>query len=168
VWGLLCAMQKMPSRSATRTRIPVPVLVSAVVVLIALVFAIVYLARRPAQTAVTQAQASPEAKAYLPNLQLSEVTMKAAENFMKQQVVEVDGKITNNGPRPLQSVSIYCLFSGVDGREVYRERVPIIPAKGTPLKPGETRSFRLPFDSLPDAWNQALPRMVIAQITFAG
>jgi hypothetical protein len=25
----------------------------------------------------------------------------------------------------------------------------------------------MPFDTLPDGWNQALPKMVIAQITFA-
>lgn len=156
----------MASPLATGRRIPVPVLVAAVVVLIALIVAGVYLARTPAHTDSTQAAASAEAKAYLPYLQLSDVSLKAAENFMKQRVVEVDGKITNNGPRPLESVSVYCLFRGVDGREVYRERVPIIPAKGTPLKPGETRDFRLPFDSLPDTWNQALPMMAIAEITF--
>jgi hypothetical protein len=157
----------MPSSSATRTRTSVPVLVSAVVVLIALIVAVVYLARTPAHTGSTQTAASAEAKAYLPYLQLSDVNIKAAENFMKQRVVEVDGKITNNGPRPLESVSVYCLFRGVDGREVYRERVPIIQATGTALKPGETRDFRLPFDSLPDTWNQAMPTMAIAQITFA-
>ena len=158
----------MPSPSATRTRFPVPVLVSAVVVLLALIAAVVYLARTPPTTTGMQGPASAEAKAYLPHLQLSDVSMKAAENFMKQRVVEIDGKISNNGPRPLESVSVYCLFSGINGREVYRERVPVVPAKGTPLKPGETRSFRLPFDNLPDTWNQALPRMAIAQITFGG
>ena len=35
------------------------------------------------------------------------------------------------------------------------------------LKPGATKSFRMPFDTLPDGWNQAIPKMVIAQITFA-
>jgi hypothetical protein len=64
-------------------------------------------------------------------------------------------------------VSVYCLFYGVDGREIYRERVPIVGASAAPLKPGEVRAFRLPFDSLPEGWNQAMPKMVIAQITFA-
>ena len=86
---------------------------------------------------------------------------------MKQQVVEIQGRITNDGPRPLQSVDVYCLFSGVAGREIHREKVPIVKTKGMPLKPGETRAFRLPFDTLPEGWNQAMPRMVIAQITFA-
>ncbi len=93
--------------------------------------------------------------------------MKATENFMKQQVVEIEGKIRNNGPRSLQSVDIYCLFYSIDGREIHREKLPIVQAKGSPLKPAETRPFRLPFDNLPDAWNHAVPGMVIAQITFA-
>ncbi len=93
--------------------------------------------------------------------------MKATENFMRQQVVEIDGKIKNNGTRPVESVDIFCFFSGINGSPVYRERASIVPAKSLPLKPGEVRSFRLPFDSLPDTWNQALPRMVVAQITFA-
>ena len=100
------------------------------------------------------------------NLALSDVSMKASENFMRQRVVEIEGKISNNGPRPLRSIDVYCLFYGVDGRELYRERVPIVPA-GAPLKPNQGRAFRLPFDSLPDGWNQAMPKMVIAQIAFA-
>jgi hypothetical protein len=153
--------------STTRAKVPVPLLVAGIVVLICAIAAVVYFGGSPRSAAATQSSASAEAKAYLPYLQLSDVSMKATENFMKQQVVEVEGKITNNGRRAIDSVSVYCLFSGVDGREVYRERVPVVQSKGSALKPGESRSFRLPFDSLPDSWNQALPRMVIAQITFA-
>jgi len=112
-------------------------------------------------------QASPEAKAYLSNLDLKDVTMKASENFMKQQVVEIEGSIGNKGSRPLQSIDVYCLFYSVDGHELHRERVPVVSPKAAPLKSGESRPFRLPFDNLPDGWNQALPKMVIAQIDFA-
>lgn len=150
----------------TRAKIPVPLLVVAVLVVLGLIAGGIYLARTPANTSA-QISPSAEAKAYLPNLQLSDVSMKATENFMKQQVVEIEGKIANNGPRTLQSIDVYCFFSGINGSYVYRGRVPIVPATGAPLKPGEVRNFRLPFDSLPDTWNQALPHMVIAQITFA-
>ncbi len=111
--------------------------------------------------------ATSEAKSYLAHLALSDVAMQASENFMRQQVIEVKGKLTDNGPRGLSSVDVYCLFYGVNGQEIHRERLPIIGAKAAPLQPGETRVFRLPFDAVPDGWNQALPKMVIAQITFA-
>ena len=88
---------------------------------------------------------------------------------MKQQVVEVQGKISNNGSRVLSAINVYCLFYGVDGHELYREKVPVVGGveSHSPLKPSETRAFRLPFDSLPDGWNQAMPKMVIARIAFA-
>ncbi|HEX4771771.1 MAG TPA: hypothetical protein VH351_13115 [Bryobacteraceae bacterium] len=95
--------------------------------------------------------------------------MKAAENLMRQQVVYIDGKITNNGPRAIERIDVFCIFSGVDGREVYRERVPVVRAAAgrKPFGPNQTRSFEMPFDGLPDNWNQAMPRLVIAQIRFA-
>jgi hypothetical protein len=140
--------------------------VVCLVVAIGLVIALLYLSG-PVTKPENGGRAAPEARAYVGNLALSDVTMQSSENFMKQRVVEIQGKITNNGPRALDSIDVYCLFSGTDGREIYRERLPIVQAKGTPLSPRETRSFRLPFDSLPDSWNQAMPKLVIAQITFA-
>ena len=114
-----------------------------------------------------QAAPATEAKAYLSHLTLSDVSMKASENFMNQQVVEIDGKLTNTGPRSLKSVEVYCVFSGVDGREIHRERVSVVPVRAAAVRPGETRAFRLPFDTLPEGWNQAMPKLVIASITFA-
>jgi hypothetical protein len=154
----------MPS-SATREKTVIAPLVIGLIVVIGLIAAVVYL-RRPAATPKESA-ASSEAIAYLPHLGLSDVSMEANENFMKQRVIEIKGKITDKGQRSLRSVDVYCLFYGVDGREIHRERLPIVNAKTAPLHPGETRSFRLPFDAVPEGWNQALPKMVIARIDFA-
>jgi hypothetical protein len=148
-----------------KKKLPIAPFIVGAIVVIALMAGLMYV-NKPA-VKPPESTASAEAKAYLPNLELSSVTMKATENFMKQQVVEIEGNIANKGPRPLRSIDIYCHFYGVDGREVYRQRVPIVVSKGAPLRPGEVRRFRLPFDTLPDGWNQALPKMVIAQITFA-
>ncbi len=109
---------------------------------------------------------TPEAKAYVRNLQLTEVEMKAHESYLKQQVVEITGKITNSGDRLLQLVEINCIFYDPYGQVVLRERVPIVGRKVGGLNPGETKAFRLPFDSLPESWNQAAPQLVIAQIIF--
>lgn len=156
----------MPSPASEKHKVSyVPIIIGAVTLLV-LIAGYLYLnAERSGQSAETQASA--EAKAYLSNLELSDVRMQAAENFMQQQVVEVDGKITNKGPRPLKAIDVYCLFYAVDGRMIHRERVPIVKAAGKPLAPNETRDFRLPFDALPANWNQAMPHLVIAQITFA-
>src|SRR5947209_6937992 len=110
-------MATAPGRLSATT-----ITIGAVVVL-AVTAGAVYLSRPAPKT--SEAPVSAEARAYVPELRLSDVTMKASENFMKQQVVEIEGKITNNGPRSLRSVDIYCIFYGVDGVELHRERVPI-------------------------------------------
>ena len=134
----------------------------------AILAAVVYL-ERPVAKPVNGAGATPEAKAYVSHLELSDVKMAASENFMQQQVVEIQGTIANRGPRTLTAVEVYCLFAGPDGREVHRERAPILggSASRVPLSPNAVRPFRLPFDSLPDGWNQAMPKLVIARIQFA-
>ena len=110
---------------------------------------------------------TPEAKAYTRNLQLSEVELKAKENYFQQAVVEIDGKIANVGPRPLDTVEIYCVFRDPYGQLVLRRRQAIVSARMGGLKPGETKSFRLPFDDLPQSWNQAMPQLVIAGVKFS-
>jgi len=109
---------------------------------------------------------TPEAKAYVKYLRLGDVTMKATDAFLKQTLVETEGKITNFGDRKLQSVEINCVFYDPYGQVVLRERVPIVRARGGGLSPGETKNFRLAFDTIPESWNQALPQLVIAQIIF--
>jgi len=107
------------------------------------------------------------ARAYVRNLKLSEVQMEAHESYMKQQVVEITGKIGNAGDRVLDEVVLTCVFHDAYGQVVLRERVPIVSKKMGGLAPNETKSFRLPFDNIPEAWNQALPDLVIAGIDFS-
>lgn len=110
---------------------------------------------------------TPEAKAYTKNLQLSGVQIKATENALGQTLVEILGEITNAGARPLALVELNCVFYDINGQAIYRERVPIVRTRDGVMQPGETRKFRLPFDTVPEQWNQAMPQLVIARIVFA-
>ena len=107
-----------------------------------------------------------EAKAYTKNLGLANVEMQAHTSYLNQQVVEITGNISNNGDRKLDVVEINCIFYDPYGKVVQRERVPIVSHKMGGLAPGETKAFRLPFDTIPEDWNQATPQLVIAQIKF--
>jgi len=93
--------------------------------------------------------------------------MVAHESYLKQSVVEITGNIRNNGDRVLDVVEINCVFYDPYGQEVLRERVPIVSKKMGKLAPGETKPFRLAFDNVPEAWNQAMPGMIIARIDFS-
>jgi hypothetical protein len=100
------------------------------------------------------------------HLALSEVEMKASENFAKQTLIEITGRITNKGDKTVNLVEITCVFRDPYGMVVFRERMPIVGSRTGALKAGETKTFRLPFDTIPETWNQALPELVIAQILF--
>lgn len=110
---------------------------------------------------------TPEAKSYVRNLGLEGVDMKATENYMGAMLIEITGRIRNDGNRPLRLVELNCVFYDVSQNVIHRERVPIVKrsALGS-LKPGESRAFRMPFDAIPDGWNQAMPQLVIANIDF--
>ncbi len=111
---------------------------------------------------------TPEARAYVHAgyLGLSDVNMSAKQNFAGQTLVEVTGKITNTGNRMLKQIDLNCVFRDPAGRVVLRDRVSIVKERLGGLKPGETKDFRLPFDTIPESWNQMLPELVIAQIWF--
>ena len=83
-----------------------------------------------------------------------------------QTLVEILGNITNFGDRDLASVEVNCVFYDSYGQVVLRERVPIVRRDRGGIKPGETKDFRLAFDTIPESWNQALPQLVIARIVF--
>ena len=139
------------------------------VVLIALVLAgagvVAYMELVPRQPAA-EAPLTPEARAYIGNLKLSDVAMKAALNFVSQKVVEIEGNITNAGDRNLDTVELICVFQDYRGQVNLRQRVPIVSPQMGGLKPGETKNFRLPFDNVPESWNQSMPQLVIASVKF--
>ncbi len=109
---------------------------------------------------------TPEAKEYVRNLKLHDVEMNKHESYLKQSIVEITGKIENSGGRTMKSVHITCVFYDSYGQLTLRETVPIVGRKMGSLAPMEIKSFRLPFDNVPEGWNQAMPQLVIAEIVF--
>jgi hypothetical protein len=144
-----------------QSRLPI-IVVAAVVLLGGAAF--VYLERsKPAEQDLAL---TPQAKAYVRNLRLSDVEKKASSSYFNQVVVEIEGTIENAGDRDLGVVEIYCTFYDAYGQMVLRKRLAIVSERMGGLKPGESKSFRLPFDEIPESWNHAMPQLAIAGIRF--
>jgi hypothetical protein len=163
----LAADSSSTKTEAAKLAIPVPLVVGAVIVVLGLGawgFLGYWERTHPPAPAVLTA----EAKQYVHSnsLQLSDVEMKATESYMKQKVVEITGKIANNGPRAINVIEINCVFHDAYGQVVLRERVTVVGRRTGTLAPGNAKSFRLAFDTIPESWNQAMPELVIAQIVF--
>lgn len=137
--------------------------IAVLAVAVVLAGGLLWFVSRP-KPAGTGAPISADAKAYVHNLQLSDVSMKATESYVGQTVTEIEGHIANSGNRIVRHADVTCIFYNSFGEEILRERVPIIVAG---LKPGEKRSFRLPFDDIPSGWNRQMPQLVIAGLEFS-
>jgi hypothetical protein len=126
-----------------------------------------YLEREARKPAPAPPPLTGDARAYVRHLRLLDVEKSAKESYLKQSVVEITGKIGNDGDRVLQLVEINCVFYDAYGQVVLRERVPIVSRKMGNLAPQEIKSFRLAFDNVPESWNQVMPQLVIARIDFS-
>ena len=150
-----------------KRQVSIPPLAIVIVLLLAAGLAgFLYLDRASKQPPPAPPPLTPEARVYVRYLKLADVEMKAHESYLKQSVVEITGNIENAGNRKLDLVEITCVFYDAYGQVVLRERVPIVSKKIGGVAPGETKSFRLPFDNIPESWNQMMPQLVIARIDF--
>jgi hypothetical protein len=157
-----------------RAAIP-PVAIVAVVALAAGAAGFLYLNHAANQPAPVPPPLTGPARDYVKYLRFASADgrnpespkMEAHESYLKQSVVEITGNIQNTGDRVLDLVEINCVFYDPYRQVVLRERVPIVSKKMGKLAPGETKPFRLAFDSVPESWDQAMPSMVIARIDFS-
>jgi hypothetical protein len=113
---------------------------------------------------------------YAANLHLSDFKMSAAENFVGATVSYIDGAITNAGDKTVTHAVVEVVFKDDMGQIVQRENVPLRALKTggpyaeavdlnvSPLGPGQSRAFRLTFDSISAQWNRQYPEIRITDV----
>jgi hypothetical protein len=137
-----------------------------IAVCIAVVSALVLYLEFSKPAAPQEIALTAEAKGYITNLALNDVGIQAKLDYFGQKVVEISGSIGNNGDRNLGVVEVSCVFRDYAGKILSRQRAAIVSVKMGGLKPAETKAFRLPFDNIPQGWNNQMPQLVIAGIVF--
>jgi hypothetical protein len=116
----------------------------------------------------TSARAMPTAEetAYLANIKASRARMSVAQNFLGSSVYYLSAEVTNAGPKTVRALDLQLEFLDPFNQVVLRDTVhPITPAV-PPLKPGETRPFRVTYEHISAEWNQAPPRMTPVAVRF--
>jgi hypothetical protein len=89
-----------------------------------------------------------------------------ARAYARNLKLTIVGNIQNVGDRMVKTVEINCVFYDSYGQVVLRKRVPIVSAKIGAVAPEQIKPFRLPFDDIPESWNQMMPQLVMAAIEF--
>ena len=107
-----------------------------------------------------------EQKAYLPRIEFAEARMSAAENFLGATVTYLDARVTNKGTKTVQRLDVDLTFVDTLNQVVLLERAHPVTPRTPPLKPGQSRPFRVTFEHMPLDWNQAPPSMVPVYLQF--
>jgi hypothetical protein len=114
--------------------------------------------------------------AYAANLKLSDFKMSAAENFVGATVSYVDGTVTNAGGETVTHAIVEVIFKDEMGQLAQRETIPmqVLKTDGpypeavdfsvSPLGSGQSKVFRLTFESISAQWNHQFPDIQITDV----
>jgi len=114
--------------------------------------------------------------AYAPLLTISDLALSQSSNIAGSQITYVDGTITNKGSRVVTGVTVqtgFHLGSGSPAQmetttlNLIRTRDPYVdiePVSADPIKPGESKPFRLIFDHVSPDWDQQSPHVRVMHV----
>ncbi len=147
----------------SRSRMGGPFLVGAIVVLI--VFGSFYLALRFSANSNSPAQKplafGPAEQAYVNSIRFENMNVSGLENMLHQKVTYLTGDISNKGTRTIRAAEITVEFYNHSNKVVLTDTRRIIGDNTRPLESGETQSFQIGFEAIPDSWNHQFPAIHI-------
>ncbi len=112
---------------------------------------------------------------YAASLPITDVRMSDSSNLSGGKETYLDGVVTNRGTRTVRGITVQIAFKDVAGilaakntlpLNLIRFREPYVdtePVSAEPIKPGESRPFRLIFDAIPESWDGAYPEVRVIQ-----
>ena len=115
--------------------------------------------------------------AYAASLKFSDLKASAAQNFVGATVSYLDGTITNAGDKTVTHAVVRITFKDDMGQTAQRDEVPIhvlrtggpydeaVDLNMSPLAPGQSKPFRLTFESISAQWNHQYPEIQITEVT---
>ncbi|MGA9391949.1 MAG: DUF2393 family protein [Candidatus Sulfotelmatobacter sp.] len=113
---------------------------------------------------------------YAANLKLSDLRLSAEQNFVGATISYVDGIVTNSGDKTVTRVITQVDFKDDLGQIAQREELPLqilktsgpypeaVPLSTAPLASGQSKPFRLTFESISAQWNHAYPDIKIIDV----
>ena len=113
---------------------------------------------------------------YATNIKFSDLKMSAAENFVGATVSYIDGTVANAGDKTVTRVVVEVTFKDSMGQLAQRETVSLrvlrttgpypeaVDLNASPLPPGQSKPFRLTFESISTQWNHEYPELKVTDV----
>jgi Protein of unknown function (DUF2393) len=166
-----------PDKKAPKeSRSLAPWIIAGVVVLLGLGVFLILSHHGPAPNPNGAGLAPPDP--YAANLPISNLQMSEASSVAGGKTTYVDGMIANHGDKTVSGITVQVAFHDFTGQFARNVTMPLFlirthqpyidtqAVSAAPIKPGESREFRLIFDSVPDSWNQNYPEIRVIEVKF--
>jgi hypothetical protein len=121
---------------------------------------------RSAQSNVSVPMTQAE-QAYAKSIQIENVALSRAENFLHQEVTILDADAVNTGQQSVAGLIVTVEFFDDMHQVVLRETRAIPGTPPTALGPGQKRSFAISFDRVPTSWNMRTPSVQVTYLQLA-
>jgi hypothetical protein len=106
---------------------------------------------------------TPIEQAYAKSIQIENIALSRAENFIHQEVIILNADAVNPGQQSVAGLTVTVEFFDDLHQVVLRESRSVLASPATPLAPGQRRSFTISFDRVPPSWNLQQPSV---QVTY--
>jgi hypothetical protein len=155
-----------------RKPMPLNVLLAALVVIgIALAFWLAFKSPHgsssgaaPSNVLVPMSQAE---QAYAKTIQIENIALSRAENFIHQEVTILNADAVNPGQQTVAGLTVTIEFFDDLHQVVLRESRSILSSPSSPVGPGQRRSFSISFDRVPASWNLQQPSVQVTYLQLA-
>ena len=113
---------------------------------------------------------------YAASLALSDLKMSESSSMAGAKLTYLDGTIANHGNKTLTGITVQVAFRDYTNILTQKETMPLSlirtrqpyvdteSVSSAPIKPGETREFRLIFDHVSESWNQQYPEVRVIAV----
>ena len=120
---------------------------------------------RPAQKN-SQLPFGAEEQAYAAKLQIRNLAMSQAENFLNQEVKILAGDVVNGGNRAVAAIDATIEYKDDLNQVIVRDTRPLLAPSAAALQPGKSVHFEVSFDHVPKSWNYQMPTVKVAGLQF--
>jgi hypothetical protein len=113
---------------------------------------------------------------YAASLVLADIKMSESSSMAGAKLTYLDGTIVNHGNKTLTGITVQVAFRDYTNILTQKETMPLSlirthqpyvdteSVSAAPIKPGETREFRLIFDHVSESWNQQYPEIRVIAV----
>jgi hypothetical protein len=108
----------------------------------------------------------PAERAYASQIQVENLALSRAENFLHQEVTTLEGELINSGDRTLSEVEVTVEFYDQLNQIALRESSLAVNSASPPVAPSERRSIEVSFEHIPNSWNMQMPTVRVSGLRF--